>query len=64
MWEASRAGPGGCSCCYDAVAESGGQHDCDGDAQAEAEEKPAVSSPAVPELAGAELTHRRTVGGA
>lgn len=50
--EASRAGSGGCGRYHSGAAESGTQHNGDGGAQAGAEEKPAVSSPAVPELPG------------
>lgn len=50
--EASRAGSGGCGRCHSAAAENGTQHNGDGGAQVEAEGKPAVSSPAVPELPG------------
>lgn len=61
--ETSRAGPGDCSCCYGAAAETGAEHDGDGGAQAEAEEKPAASS-VVPETAGVGLTPGRAEGGA
>lgn len=60
--EASRAGPGGCSRCYGAMAKSGAQHDGDGGTQAEAEEKPAVRSLAARRFAG-NRTHVPTHSG-